>query len=856
MRRKINGNAAAFIYAICVGLLLIMTGILFYDYLTGEKIFLFPGMVSDGINQFYPHYVKASRMFTENFGLGGFTFESGWGRTLSYTNPFEILIVLFGENNVAYMIGFVTVLRIVFAGAAFTAFLKEKGMERISCIIFGICYAFSLQVLGGGCWKTQAELAVIIAVYLLAIERLKKKKGLISLGLALLLTYLCLNTYYIITLIAFLVVYTVCDLIISGKRISVSPKKLKGFLLAGIFLFALLAVVFYPEISSIFRSYRFQAGIQSAESAWKKTFSNTNLKILVTTYLRTLDPNILGIPGVTEYYGGEFGWYIGDGGYYCGILSFLVLPQVFRKEEKKRNIVYIVEFIGCGLIIACPVIRLVANGFADQVFKLTREWITVIYILASAVAFDEIIKDKSKLDIKKLFLTWGVIVISLIILAFTKLKGRIYYYDAAGVIFFSTCIVIWFLVWYKKQGNIRHQVILTVLIAAEIISLDYQFINNQGAVTREAFLSGYYLDGTDTAIEKAVISDKEFYRIEKGYRSVFLDDASVQGYNGTTFYVGGVADQSCTDMLTQLGIPTLWNQRGYCAGTYGNVKLGELFAVRYTLTKYDQIAGFGYENISRIGDIRVFKNQYALPIAFTYNDVISRSEFENIPYLERDELILQSAVVEDDTILEQCDTTDSYNTTRIEPIWEMEIEDYQIGTGVAFETIQENQTLVVTLEDSEEKCVNLVWSSVEEAWTAGKECVISIYGDYGVGQSELTGQTGACMLVMQSINMNEVTSVDKVTLSVYDTGEYYKVYRDAVDARSADVFQMDSYTDEYIKGEIEVDEAKLLYISIPYDAAFDYYIDGQKTEKYRVNYAFSGVMLPAGYHTVEMKYSK
>ena len=97
-------QSTTFIGIVCVVIIGVLVGVLYFPFLTGDKVFLFPNMVSDGINQFYPSYIESTRNFAN--GLTNFSVESGWGYVSSIKNPFEILIISFGEEHVAYMIGF------------------------------------------------------------------------------------------------------------------------------------------------------------------------------------------------------------------------------------------------------------------------------------------------------------------------------------------------------------------------------------------------------------------------------------------------------------------------------------------------------------------------------------------------------------------------------------------------------------------------------------------------------------------------------------------------------------------------------------------------------------------------------
>lgn len=97
------------------------------------------------------------------------------------------------------------------------------------------------------------------------------------------------------------------------------------------------------------------------------------------------------------------------------------------------------------------------------------------------------------------------------------------------------------------------------------------------------------------------------------------------------------------------------------------------------------------------------------------------------------------------------------------------------------------------------------------------------------------------------------------------TGDYYQkayfyYYMDEEFLKAYNLLKenelvIETYDDGYIKGSIDVGEKNLLFTSIPYDDAWQVWVDDKKTESLAlVENAFLGIELEEGYHEIIMKY--
>jgi hypothetical protein len=81
-----------------------------------------------------------------------------------------------------------------------------------------------------------------------------------------------------------------------------------------------------------------------------------------------------------------------------------------------------------------------------------------------------------------------------------------------------------------------------------------------------------------------------------------------------------------------------------------------------------------------------------------------------------------------------------------------------------------------------------------------------------------------------------------------------EVYEQAYEKLSQNVYQIDVYESNYVKGSICADQDGIMMTSIPAMDGFEVLVDGDKAEYAHIADALIGVPLKAGTHTVEFKY--
>jgi uncharacterized membrane protein YfhO len=176
-------------------------------------------------------------------------------------------------------------------------------------------------------------------------------------------------------------------------------------------------------------------------------------------------------------------------------------------------------------------------------------------------------------------------------------------------------------------------------------------------------------------------------------------------------------------------------------------------SVKYNFTKNvnSQFLQFGFDSIHQVGDVKILKNKYFLPLGFTYNKYIPLSQYKKLSPLQKQLVPLKSFIAE--------------------------------------------------------------------------EPVSTLFRDFS--QFNIQDTT-------KNYSWNELSA--------------------DINARKADTLKIDSFSNNRIKGTIDLKETKLLFFSIPYDKGWSCMIDGKLSEPQLCNIGFMGVSLTPGKHVIELSF--
>ena len=120
--------------------------------------------------------------------------------------------------------------------------------------------------------------------------------------------------------------------------------------------------------------------------------------------------------------------------------------------------------------------------------------------------------------------------------------------------------------------------------------------------------------------------------------------------------------------------------------------------------------------------------------------------------------------------------------------------------------------------------------------------------DYNLNMGYYTDYSGKIRVILDSAG---IYNLDRIRVSSMNM-ELYDTY---AQERSSQLMEVKSYDDETVKGDIDLEDKGILFISITKPGNWNAYIDDKRVNKISgANIAFMGVEVPAGKHSIELRY--
>lgn len=847
---------------------------------------------TDGLTQHYPAllYIRkwAKELLNNIFVLKQIEipmWDMTFGEGGDFLNAFSFrplvwLSLLCPGNYLEIYNWFRMAISMYLAGITFSIYCNRFKKLDLFCLIgaivyvfsgFSICYAFKSSLF--------LEMIIFLPLMLLGTEKIlqKESKKIFIISVA----FLALSYFYtLFMLTVFSVIYALVRYYFTVKQRNF--KNLLEIISRYIFPFflgiAIAAVSLIPNLLLTFSSSR------TGDAASNKIGIVYDFKYYIDLLTSFLDINATG-----EY------------GYFC--LSALALIAIFYLFIKRRDITcrqkqFKVMCI-IGIVLCCfPVFAALFNGFAS----VTNRWFFAISLGAALlVAFEaENLMTMESSELKK---------IASIIIGYTIfcIITNLFFEKHIGYFVFIFIYFLFFILFGRNLKIRKCQVLLLCLLLAEVGYKAYDFYNFTDKNTISEYLDSGKVEeevyNTSAAAIKE-LDDPDIYRTEavdlqwdSPYRN--RNYGARNGINGVSSYYS-YSSGYMADMLSDLGLSQKYQD--FAVSSYDQrTVLDTLSAVKYvTVPAYRQnCVPYGYTYRETVGDIMIYENNNALPIMYTYDTIISYDQYEKLSMNEKEQAMLQGAVIDSDflpetnlsfdyvTVLDKENIIAQINSQLGEN--QHENTEITIDSATQFtlhlpESVTGEVYLMIDGIEFEEFSLGDYWEQylASDAPLISKNSELlnrisqkssrSAVIDTSFNDSSKRGYVfaqghqyyGGKKDILFNLGYVENFSSD-ITLYLRNEGIY------SFDNISVVVQPMDKYGEQvenlrsetnsisvegnHITGDVKTESEKILCIAVPYSDGWSATVNGKAAEIKLLNNRYIGIELAAGENHVELSYA-
>ncbi len=473
-------------WSFLIGLLSSLLIFTFWRYLSFEYLYLFKDIGSDTINIFYPGFLQTyEHLQTE--GMPMWSFSKGLGQSIYgadlLNSPWQWLLFIIGEDSLAYGIVYAEFLKLLSIGILFFLYLRTVGLSRFTCLIASILMAFSGYATLGSTWYGHSKFVLEGVIFLLAFELLFKKNQWWLFPISMI--FLVGTKLYFIGI--FLLIYSLFRLFdTKGWKPQIFASLYTKLSVLGFWGLTFAA----PFLGAVFYKFLYSPRVVG-DVSYVDSLSNTSIFAFetsmhyLTVLMRFFSNDLLGVGD------GYRGWqnYLEAPEFYCGLLTLLLIPQLFTFLNHRRKIVYAC-FLGFWcLLIVFPYFRYAFYLFVGDYYKNALSlFIPVSFLFVGMVGLHHIHR-KGKVNLKVLASTLFVL-LAVLHYPYAGTKGVI----NTQIQSFVTLLLIVhagiLFLWQNKKMHIhryRLQWVLLLVVCFEVTYLANITVNHRDAISSKKF---------------------------------------------------------------------------------------------------------------------------------------------------------------------------------------------------------------------------------------------------------------------------------------------------------------------------------------------------------------------------------
>ncbi len=818
------------------------------------------------------------QFFHGNFTLPMYDFSIGMGgdvRGFVKTDPINLLAsLLFNDEYSWQLYSLLTIFKIFLVGLSFSCYGFYMKQKRYNILAGAVIYTFSSYTFYQIQRHPQFYMGIVFLPLLcIGLEQIMQKRKLLFYTLMVAISLMA--SYYFLfinTLLMGIYVLIRIGAVYDTHRIRNFFQVLWRIIVSYLLGCGMSAVFFASSIASFFLSARTDSG-ENAASAVGSYISYGATRI-VRLFLSLAAP-------------------VRDAGYLTTIsVSVLVIPVLlllFTRKIRQKLSLKISVLLGI-LFLMIPAFGFIFSGFS----AINNRW-SFGFVFVLAIVFMAEFDHLRQMTRKQYLLFVGFIILYGICWLVLEADNEAYRF--AFLLLAGAAVLLGILQISPKKIPLTAQKAGMILILAVSVALNGYYTNSASFGNLvDQFQNRHTANHYFTSCRYQYltnISDDSFYRTDTDMMyNNYNNTAVALDYNGISLYSSTIGSNTIRYFTESesVGISAI----NRTLSLDGRTSQEALACVKYFITTEGTTRSVPYgfvldkELSDQTEDYDIYVNQYPLSIGYGYSSVISRSEYENLSALEKQQVQMKSAVLSDEDMDDFSSLSDSsWDGSEIS---EGDIAitgmDKGISGGNNTYHVKKKGKFKTIVADGKETEIDVspklhfqttskagceVYLRFKNLTTdRAKRIDVNVYTDGLAKRAIVRSDKDTYSLGVNDylINLGYYDSEETIEgeLSFTRKGNYsfdaIEIYYVSMDSYEEDIAALNdkglkdvSLSANTISGTVTADQEQIMTFSVPYHIGWKAYVDGRETEIYNVNTLYSGIKITPGTHTVTLEYT-
>lgn len=706
-------------------------------------------------------------------------------------SPSNWFIVLFPQKYMIEIMNVIIILKLCLSSLTFTYYIsKHFNTRKCTIALFGMFYALSGFVAAYSWNIMWLDCLVLLPLIILGLERLVNENHCFLYCITL---GLCIYTnYYIAIMVCISVVLYFIVLMAAYKGTRRPVIYVKKFL--NFAIYSLLA----GGLAACLLLPEFYAFTLSASNNIefpKKLSLYFSILNIVTRHLINVPVHL----GLDHY-----------PNIYCSVAVLLLFPlyvmdkKVDLREKIGKSALVLIFLTAFNLNIP----NFIWHGFHfPNSLPCRQSFIYVFFLLAMCY---EALSHLKSMTTKQL---GGALWIAIGILLFIEQVFTVdETYDFTIVYISGAFILVYALIMLiHLKHEFKVPVIIFIAFSLCIIECTINMDSTGiGTTSRSSYLLDY--DAVKTVTQTVANDDSSFYRMDKKFGSRSNNDGAWHNYHSISTF-SSTSNGAMEEFFGELGFEHSFNAYKYNGAT---LVTESLFSVKYAISNRILTESPLRSYYTGSDGEFIYKNNYTLPIGFmTYND----------PYGWEADSANDAGIENQNSLIKNLTGISNVFTLTYENATDASFEVKPVKAGHLYMIVRNTScdTVTATINSSEYTYKDLKkGGTIIDLGYATPDDIIVISGDTSMNASVYTLESSRFIEAFNILNNNSLN--------------------------------VSEFTNNKITGTVNASKDATLICSIPYDKGWSVYIDGKKAETNDIYGALISVNVPAGEHTVTLKY--